>query len=284
MENRSWGGIIAITVVVFLLLCITLPFSFVSVPEGYSGVLLTWGKATGTLPPGLNMKTPFAQSVVMMSRQTQLYEADAQSASKDLQDVDTTVGINYRLDPAFVQPIFSTVGVDYINRIAYPAVQEVVKQVTAVYNAEDMILKRADVKRDIETALTERLAARGIVTETVSITNFEFSEEFTKAIEAKVVAQQKVLEAENRLMQVEVEARQAKQRAEGEANAKIAIAQGEAESIRIVTDAQTKANNEITASLSPEVLQYILYDRLGGDIKVMVVPQGQSIVIPSVQP
>jgi hypothetical protein len=48
---------------------------------------------------------------------------------------------------------------------------------------------------------------RGIITETLSITNFEFSATFTAAIEAKVAAEQAVLEAQNKLERVKVEAR-----------------------------------------------------------------------------
>ncbi|GAG12826.1 unnamed protein product, partial [marine sediment metagenome] len=63
-------------------------------------------------------------------------------------------------------------------------------------------------------------------------------------------------------------------------------AQGEAEYIRVVTDAQVAANNAIAGSLTPQVLQYILLDRLGEDIKVMVIPSGQGLdlVLPELKP
>jgi regulator of protease activity HflC (stomatin/prohibitin superfamily) len=123
------------------------------------------------------------------------------------------------------------------------------------------------------------LSQRDIITESINITNFEFSEEFTGAIEDKVVAQQNALQAQNKLEQVKVEAQQAKAKAEGEANAAIAMAQGQAQAIQIVTEAQTAANEKISSSLSSEVLQYILYDRLGSDIKIVVVPAGSNLAI-----
>ena len=125
---------------------------------------------------------------------------------------------------------------------------------------------------------------RGIITETVSITNFQFSDTFTTAIEAKVAAQQAVLEARNKLERVRVEAEQAQAEAVGVANARIAKAEGEAQYIQIVTDAQVAANEAIAASLTPEVLQYILIDRLGEDIKIMVIPSGQNLdlVVPQI--
>ncbi|MDD4875896.1 MAG: SPFH domain-containing protein [Dehalococcoidales bacterium] len=160
------------------------------------------------------------------------------------------------------------------------------KQVTAQYNAEDLILKRDEVKNAITNNLSTRLFERGIITETVSITNFQFSSTFTAAIEAKVAAEQAVLEARNKLERVKVEAEQREAEAKGEADARIAQAVGEAEYIRVVTEAQVTANNNIAESLTPEVLQYILLDRLGEDIKVMVIPSGQGLdlVLPEIQP
>ena len=95
-----------------------------------------------------------------------------------------------------------------------------------------------------------------------------------------------MLEATNKLERVKVEAQQREAEARGEADARIARAIGEAEYIRVVTEAQVAANIDIAESLTPEVLQYILLDRLGEDIKVMVIPSGQGIdlVLPELQP
>jgi prohibitin 2 len=253
--------------------------SFITVPAGNRGVLLRFGKVEGIKTEGLNMRIPFIETVELMSVRTQLYESDATAASKDLQDVTAKIAINYRIDPTKVGYIFQTIGMRYIDVIAHPAIQETVKEITAKFNAEDMILKRAEVKDSIVNALTTRLSQRDIVTESINITNFEFSKEFTKAIEDKVVAQQNALQAQNKLEQVKVEAQQAKAKAEGEADAAIAKAQGQAQAIQIVTDAQTLANAKISPSLSEEVLQYIFYDRLGSDIKVIVIPAGSSLAL-----
>jgi len=242
--------------------------SFTSVPAGHRGILLRFGKVEGVLPEGLNVKAPFIDSVVLMSVQTQLYEEDAAAASKDLQDVKTTVAINYKVDPAYLSQIYRTLGVNYIERIAAPAVQETVKEIAARYNAEDMILRRTSVKDDITRSLSTRFKERGIITETVNITNFEFSAEFTKAIEAKVAALQAVLEAQNKLEKIKVEAQQAEAQAKGEASAAIARAEGQVKAIEI-----------LKAALTPEYLQYIYIDKLARDAKVIVVPAGMPLTI-----
>ena len=277
------GGTISIAIGIIIIIASVILGAFTTVPAGSRGVVIRFSGVTGTvLDEGLQWKLPFVDSVVTLSVQTLKYETNAASASKDLQDVTTTIALNYRLDPGQAAQIYRTLGNDYIDRIAAPAIQETVKQVTARYNAEDLILRRDEVKNDITSTLSTRLLERGIITEAVSITEFRFSETFTAAIEAKVAAEQAVFEAKNKLERIKVEAQQAEEQAKGEANARIAKANGEAEYIRIVTDAQVAANEAIHGSLTPEVLQYILLDRLGEDVKVMIIPsdQGLDLVVP----
>jgi len=283
-KNRLGGGIAGIIGVV-LIVASLLFGSFTTIPAGHRGVVIRFSAVTGSiLDEGLQAKLPFIDSVVKMSVQTEKYETGAASASRDLQDVNTTIALNWRLDPSMSAEVYRTLGLEFIDRIAAPAVQETIKQVTAKYIAEDLILKRETVKNEIQENLSNRLLQRGIITETVSITEFRFSSTFVAAIEAKVAAEQAVWESRNKLERVKAEQREAEAR--GEANARIAKAEGEAEYIRVVTEAQVAANEDISASLTPEVLQYILLDRLGEDIKVMVIPSGQGldIVLPEINP
>ncbi|MFC1938868.1 SPFH domain-containing protein [Chloroflexota bacterium] len=259
--------------------------SLTTIPAGHRGVVIRFSAVTGTiLDEGLQVKLPFIESVVKMSVQTQKYETDSSAVTNDLQDVSTTIALNWRLDAGMADEVYKTLGLEYINRIAAPAIQETIKQITAQYNAEDLILRRDEVKNAITASLSTRLLERGIITEALSITNFQFSETFTAAIESKVAAEQAVLEARNKLERVKVEAEQREAEARGEANARIAKAEGEAQYIQIVTDAQVAANEAIAGSLTSEVLQYILLDRLGEDIKIMVIPSGQSLdlVVPQI--
>jgi len=285
-NTRRWGNIGRIIGVVMIVASLIFG-SFTTIPAGHRGVVIRFSAVTGTiLNEGLQMKLPFFDSVVKMSVQTEKYETGAASASRDLQDVNTTIALNWRLDPSMAAEVYRTLGLEYINRIAAPAVQETIKQVTAKYIAEDLILKREAVKNEIQENLSNRLLERGIITETVSITEFQFSATFVAAIEAKVAAEQAVWEARNKLERVKVEAQQAEAQAKGEADARIASAIGEAEYIRIVTEAQVAANQSISESLTPEILQYILLDRLGEEIKIMVVPSGQGLdlVLPDMSP
>lgn len=265
-EFTAAHGVGLFLAVVFVL--ITIIGGIVTTPAGHVNIVLQFGKVVGTKGEGLSFKMPIIENVVTMSLQTQLYTEQASAASKDLQDVNTTVAINYKVDPIYVAELYRTLGVNYIDKIAAPAVQEVVKEITARYNAEDMILRRADVKNDITNSLSQRLRERGIITETVNITDFKFSPVFTTAIESKVSAVQAVLEAQNKLERIKVEAQQAQAQAVGEANAAVARAEGQVKAIEI-----------LKAVLTPEYLQYIYIDKLAKDAKVIVVPAGMPLVL-----
>jgi len=280
-------GRIGIIIGIVVILASIIVGSFTTIPAGHRGVVIRFSAVTGRiLDEGLQTKLPFIDSVVRMSVQTQKYETDSSAITNDLQDVRTTIALNWKLDPGMAAEVYKTLGLEFIDRIAAPAIQETIKQITAQYNAEDLILRRDEVKGAITENLANRLRERGIITEIVSITVFQFSDTFTAAIEAKVAAEQAVLEAINKLERVKVEAQQREAEAKGEADARIAKAIGEAEYIRVVTEAQVAANQAIVESLTPEILQYILLDRLGEDIKVMVIPSGQGLdlVLPELLP
>lgn len=289
-ETRRYSKPAIIGGVVIILASIILG-SLATVPAGHKGVVVRFGAVTGRiLDEGLNTKLPFIDEVKNISVQSFKHEVPASSASADLQDVATTIAINYHINGNNVDEVYRTLGhtdiTDYVRRFADPAIQETIKRVTALYLAEDLILKRDDVKREIALALTDWLDDRWIEIEIVSITDFKFSAVFTASIEAKVAAVQAVLEAVNTLERIKVEALQREAQAVGEANARIAQAEGEAQYIQIVTAAQVAANEAIAAGLSPEVLQYILIDRLGDDIKIIVIPGGLGldIVLPELTP
>jgi regulator of protease activity HflC (stomatin/prohibitin superfamily) len=216
------------------------------VDSGNRGVLLHWSAVDTTIPPleeGLHFVVPFQDTVVNMEVRTLKFVKSTSSASKDLQTVSTEVTVNYRPSPESVNTLYKEVGLDYQNRIITPAVEEVVKQVTANYNAEELITKRPLVKSDIESEIASRLIAFNIITDVISITDFQFSPLFAQAIESKVEAEQKAFKAENDLRRIQVEAQQREALAQGVAKANIAEAEGEAEAIKIINEALAQNPN-----------------------------------------
>lgn len=189
-------------------------------PAGFRGVVLRFGGTTGEVKqPGLYTIPPFITTVVLMNVQVQAYSADAAAASKDLQNVQTKVTLNYSVDPAQVVDVYNRLNQDYQDRIIAPAIQEATKASTAQFTAEELITRRPEARDLLDKNLAGRLSQFGMHIAAMSITNFEFSQDFSNAIEAKVVAFQNYLRAQNQLKQAQVDAQTAIAAARGQAEA-----------------------------------------------------------------
>jgi len=238
--NANAARGILLGIVALIAIGVLMAASVQIVDAGNRGVLRHWNAVDTSVPPldeGLHFVVPFQDSVVNIEVRTLKFVKETSAASKDLQTVSTEVTVNYRPSPNSVNTLYKEVGLEYENRIIQPAIEEVVKQITARYNAEELITKRPQVKSDITQEITTRLDVYNIHTDVVSITNFQFSTLFDRAIESKVEAEQKAQKAENDLIRIEVEARQLEAQAEGLAAANIAEASGEAEAINIINEA-----------------------------------------------
>jgi len=203
-------GIIVVGLLIFLS-----PFTIIDTTE--RGVVLQWGAVDRTLDEGVHWRTPIAEDVIKMPVNIQKIEVAASAASKDLQEVSTTIALQYRLDPTKVGTIYSDLKKDWQVVVIDPAIQDVVKAVTAKFNAEELVGEREAVKQQIAERLKNRLEAENLLVVNVDIVNFQFSPEFDRAIEEKVTAEQNAKREENNLKRVEFEAQQSIEQAKADA-------------------------------------------------------------------
>jgi regulator of protease activity HflC (stomatin/prohibitin superfamily) len=212
---------VIIVVVAFILLFIFHPW--VQVGAGQRGVVLNFGAVQkDVLGEGLHFVIPVMQKVVRVNVQIQKATTETIAASADLQDVTSTLALNYHILPDKANIVYQSIGIEFKERIIDPAILEVVKAVTARYSAEQLITKRPLVSEEMRTTLTERLGANNISVDAFSIVAFSFSRIFTEAIESKQTAEQLALKATRDLDRIKVEAQQ-----------KITAAQAEAEALRL---------------------------------------------------
>jgi len=196
---------------------------WVQVGAGERGVVLNFGAVQNTvLNEGLHFRVPIQQKVAIMDVKVQKAVTDAASASSDLQDVTSSIALNYHVVPDKANVVYQTLGVEFKERIIDPAIQEVTKAVSARYTAEELITKRAAVSEAMRENLAERLIPHNIAVDAVSIVAFSFSKIFTEAIESKQTAEQLALKAKRDLDRIRIEAEQ-----------KITAAKAEAESLRL---------------------------------------------------
>ena len=201
----SFSKIIVLSVL-SLFLIITVFCSFQTIESGEVGIKIRFGKVIETnMKEGLNLKLPYIENIVKMSIKVQKTEIETSSASKDLQDVSTSLAVNYRVKSDMVVTLYKNVGKNYESIILQPAIEEAVKSVISKYNAEELITKRNEVSDLALKTLQEKVEKYGIVIDEFNIININFSEEYSNAIEAKQVAEQQLekakLEAEAKLVE-----------------------------------------------------------------------------------
>lgn len=196
---------------------------WVQIGAGERGIVQNFGAVQNTvLGEGIHFRVPLMQTVIIMDVQIQKALTDAGSASSDLQDVDLSVALNYHVIPEKSNIVYQSIGLEFKERIIDPAIQEVMKAVSARYTAEELITKRPAVSSEMQIALTKRLLESNIAVDAFSIVSFSFSQTFTDAIEAKQTAEQNALKARRDLDRIRVEAEQT-----------IAAATAEAEALRL---------------------------------------------------
>ncbi len=196
---------------------------FVVIGAGERGVVLNFGAVQPTvLGEGLHFRIPIVQRVVKVDVKVHKEQVDAEAASKDLQDIRSTIAVNYHILPDKANWVYQNIGTAFKERIIDPTVQEVVKAITAKYTAIELITQREKVRSEVRALLKERLVAYNIIVDDFSIVNFKFSQQFTQAIEAKQTAEQLALKAQRDLERIKIEAEQ-----------KVAQARAEAEALRL---------------------------------------------------
>lgn len=254
---------IALFVLIFIFSC------FGTISAGERGVKTRNNAVIGTIEPGLYFKLPFIDTVHTMDVKTRTInydkngnEGDAADtsqlfgASKDLQDVKIGVVVTYNVDPTKVVDIFTQYkSVDaFESTVLEPKVREIVKSTSAEFTAEELVTKRAEYSDKVTQKLTEEFTAKSAILQNFSVTNFEFSAEFTKAIEAKVTATQNAEAAKNKLEQIKYEAQQT------------------IETAKATAEAQRIQAQSLAAQGGADYVQLKAIDKWDGHLPVQMIP------------
>jgi regulator of protease activity HflC (stomatin/prohibitin superfamily) len=254
--------------IVLLILFIVSWGSFALVPAGHRGVVLLWGSVEKRIMgEGLNFKVPIAENVIKVDVKVQPHpfkEIDA--SSKEYQMVKMTGMMNFHIDPAYVNDLYQKVGLDFADKVIDPAFNDFVKEVVPTYPIGEILPKREEIRQRAMKKLGDNLSRYHIIVDDIYFANIRFSPEYEKAIEAKQVAQQQVETQRQVLAQREIEAQQ-----------KVATSKGEAEAILVVAQGQAKANDALSRSISPILVQYKSVEKWNG-----ILPQVSGGAVPFV--
>ena len=258
---------VGILILLFIIL-IVLWGTFVIIPAGHRGVCLWWGSVEKRIMgEGLNFIVPIAERVIKVDVKVQPHpfkEIDA--SSKEYQMVKMTGMMNFHIDPAYVNDLYQKVGLDFADKVIDPAFNDFVKEVVPTYPIGEILPKREEIRQRAMKKLGDNLSRYHIIVDDIYFANIRFSPGYEGAIEAKQVAQQQVETQKQVLAQREIEAQQ-----------KVATAKGEAESILVVAQGQAKANDALSRSISPILVQYKSIEKWNG-----ILPQVSGGAVPFV--
>lgn len=252
--------------VVYIVLSILM--SIHQVDAGHVGVVYSFGEITGQTGEGVVWTAPWKE-VKSANVQIQSHKFENLSAaSKETQDVYLTVTLNYSISPDAIQSLYRNVGSDYFNKLVESRVNQFFKDETVQYEAIIITQKRDELRDSVRVRLQKDLEPYSIKVVDLLIDNISYSDAFNNSIEEKQVATQNALRAQEQVKQREYEAQSVVAVAKGEADATIARARGQAE-----------ANNLISASLSPNVLQSLAIEKLADNIQIALIPAGEGIIL-----
>ncbi|MCK9368571.1 prohibitin family protein [Candidatus Dojkabacteria bacterium] len=228
------GGVI---IAIFAL--IVLASTFFSIQYGTIGVMTRFGKIIGEpLNPGLHVKVPFVDQVIMYRTQKVIYEtlanpnegesnADYQdyavdTTTKDGQQVSVRYTVRFSVDPTKVKAVAENLGTEseLVEKIVKTDSRIWVRNLPREYTAIDLYTGNVEiVSEKIFEALKPRFEANGILLDEFGIRSINFQADYVSAVEQKQVEKEKVTTEQYIAQQEEFKKKGLITKAEGEAAA-----------------------------------------------------------------
>ena len=255
---------------------------FGKVPTGSVGIVTRFGKVKNdALEEGFHVKG-FFDKITSLSTRTQKYKVKLSAFSKDIQEVDIDLAVNFSVDKQSAAKLFKEVGTNYADILIAPAVNEETKVVFSEYNAEGLVANREVLSKSVFELLVEKLQPQGIAVQMVAIEDLDFTDAFTNAVEEKQVATQNKLTQQTKQEQLtaQAEAEANRQKIAAEAEAQVAKIQADANAYakRISAEAEAEANRLISASITPELIDYLYANGWDGKLPVTILGDGVNVM------
>lgn len=306
MKNGAIGALI-LAIIIILGLFIGIMCTE-KIPTGYVGVVynMSGGVDGEVLSQGWHLVSP-TKKVTTYSigiEQSYLTSEDKGDSPKDEsfsiptsdgKTVRVNLEFSYRFDEARVAETFTMFkgksGENIKDTFIKPKIIAWTQEVSANYPVTDIFGdKRTQINAELDTYLREKFEPYGIIIDTVNFTDISVDSETAAAIQKKVNAQQELelanIEAETAKIQANkdrevarVQAEKDKEVAAIKAEQKIVTAEAEAQALLIAAEAEAKANREIAASLTPQLIEKIKYEQWDGKMPTVSGSNGTIVSI-----
>jgi regulator of protease activity HflC (stomatin/prohibitin superfamily) len=261
-------GFRIIAAVLLVLLAIVFMFGSMGLKQvgpGQEGVKTRFGQVQeGTLTPGLHWLMPMVEGLTVFDTRVQAYNFEGiEGATQDLKPLALSGLINFHIEKGSADDILQYVGgpSEYAQKVFLRPANTALKEQTPKWNAFNVISKRDEIGQATLVELSSRMEPLGIVVDRVSVENISLNDLFLQSVEQKQIAQQD-------LERANFEADRNIRLAEGDRDARITRAEGEAQ-----------ANDLINESLTADLLTWATIQKLADDIKVMLLPSDQGLIL-----
>merc|ERR1711942_44209 len=225
------------------------------------------GIKSNVVGEGTHFMIPWVQRPIIFDIRARPKNVPSVTGSKDLQNVNITLRVLFRPKPDALPNIYTTLGVDYDDRVLPSITNEVSKAVVAQFDAGELITQREMVSARVNSELTKRADQFGLILDDISITHLTFGREFTQAVELKQVAQQ---EAEKARFLVE--------KAEQIKKAAIIAAEGDTEAADLMAKAFSKAGEGLVELRRIETAEEVC-QQMSGSRNVVYLPEKQQTLL-----
>jgi len=252
------------------------------------------GYRTEALSPGLHWIIPFVESVKKYSVARQTYTMSStnaegqvngddsiQARTKDGQQIFIDASVIYAADPTQLIQLHITWQNRYEENVVRPVARAAIRNAVSQFGVEELVsTKRSELEQAIRDEIELKLKANNIIMSDFLMRNIRFSDEYAAAVEQKQIAEQQAQQAKFVVEQKKQEAEQARQTAQGQADAAVIASKGAAEARLINAEAEAKANELLSASLTPTLLQYQYILKLAPGVQTIFIPSGNQFILP----
>lgn len=235
-QKKKINTIAGVALVASSLLALLIPSSFHQVEAGEVAVVKTLGKVNGIRMPGTYFDFYLFNDYIYFDTTIQKLEIRTSSYSSDAQTMDIEMTVQYKIDSTKAEDILTEyISLDSLSQRIEKVADDNAKSILSKYTAMKIIETRASISPEVQEAVKVAIDEKYYATVTaVNLTNIDFTDEFEKSVEDKVIAEQ---QKEAAITKAEQELEVAKLTAQ----AKIVEAEGNAESQKIIARASAEA-------------------------------------------
>jgi regulator of protease activity HflC (stomatin/prohibitin superfamily) len=262
LEIIQWAGLVLGSLLFLASMAVV-------IPPGQAGVVVLFGTVREqALPAGLHFINPFAQ-VVEMEVRTRNYTMsgvadEGQKRGDDSIPVISSDGLTvkldatvfYHLDQERCAKIYEKIGTDVEGQILRSQIRTSLRDAAAALTATELYTThRMGFVENVSRTLMAAFKERGIILEQVLLRNVLLPDQITKAINDKIAADQ---DAQKMAFVLQKEKQ-------------------EAERKRIEAEGQAKAQQIVSQSLTPQIIEYQRIQALrdiGAKGNLIITPMG----------